>query len=51
MTPKQKRQPDQRNEQPQRPGDMLTLDPDFDDLDQANAEFCTWRFPDRERGE
>lgn len=28
-----------RDPPPKPPGDTLTLDPDFDDLDQADAEF------------
>ncbi len=27
--------------------DMLTLDPDFDEPDQADAEFTAWRWPER----
>lgn len=53
MTPKQTRQHDRRPEQPPSapPGDAMTLDPDFDELDGADAEWCAWRWPDRERSE
>lgn len=45
MTPTQKRQHDRPREKspPLPPGDML--DPDFDELDEANAEFTAWRWP------
>ncbi|GMO43389.1 hypothetical protein BwSF12_47280 [Bradyrhizobium ottawaense] len=42
----------QRNAEPPAlavPSDVI--DPDFDDPDQADAEFTAWRWPDRERSE
>ncbi|MHB0768170.1 hypothetical protein ACYCVF_29645 [Bradyrhizobium sp. 1.29L] len=45
MTPKQKRQHDRPRDQSPTlpPGEML--DPDFDDLHEANAEWSAWRWP------
>lgn len=40
-------QRDQGNEPRHLPGDMLTLVPDFDEPDQADAEFTAWRWPER----
>lgn len=49
MAPKQKRPYGQSDEK--REDDPIrvisTLDPDFDELDQAGAEFTQWRWPGR----
>lgn len=49
--PKHKQQRDHRAEQRPEPTiDTLTLDPDFDETDQADAEFTAWRWPERDDG-
>ncbi|TCU75107.1 hypothetical protein EDE08_103324 [Bradyrhizobium sp. R2.2-H] len=47
MTPKQTRQRDRRPDEQLPAGDVI--DPDFDELDGADAEWCAWRWPTRER--
>ncbi|MEY9191871.1 hypothetical protein [Bradyrhizobium ottawaense] len=50
MTPKRKEiERDQQWDEPK--AEMSVIDPDFDDPDQADAEFTAWRWPDRERSE
>ncbi|MCK1629663.1 hypothetical protein [Bradyrhizobium sp. 162] len=45
--PKHKQQRDQRAEQrPEPTVDAVMLDPDFDELEQA--EFVAWRWPERD---
>ncbi|MCJ9731295.1 hypothetical protein [Bradyrhizobium sp. PRIMUS42] len=48
MTPKHKQQRD-RSEQPLAapPVDATMLDPAFDDLNDADAEWCRWKWPER----
>jgi len=50
MTPNQRRD---RIEQPSvaQPADGMTLDPAFDDLDGADAEWSRWKWPEREQSE
>lgn len=51
ISAKHKQQRDERTEKrPEPSGDTLTLDPDFDETDQADAEFTAWRWPERDDG-